>query len=75
MPPQTLAAFNDHGTVEVRIDRDLDQAHELFATLPKFGIPLEALIAQLGARGRGDVHQVVRLLARGAGDQAAEMVA
>jgi len=51
MPPQTLAAFNDHGTVEVRIDRDLDQAHQLFATLPKLGIPLEALIAQLEPEG------------------------
>jgi transaldolase len=51
MPPQTLAAFNDHGTVEVRIDRDLDQAHELFATLPKLGIPLETLIAQLEPEG------------------------
>jgi transaldolase/glucose-6-phosphate isomerase len=51
MPPQTLAAFNDHGTVEVRIDRDLDQAHELFASLPQLGIPLETLIAQLEAEG------------------------
>ena len=51
MPPQTLAAFNDHGVVEARIERDLDQAHELFARLPKLGIPLEALIAQLEPEG------------------------
>ena len=51
MPPQTLAAFNDHGVVEARIERDLDQAHELFARLPKLDIPLEALIAQLEPEG------------------------
>ena len=51
MPPQTLAAFNDHGVVEARIENDLDQAHELFARLPKVGIPLEALIAQLEPEG------------------------
>jgi transaldolase len=51
MPPQTLAAFNDHGVVEPRIERDLDRARELFATLPRLGIPLEALIAQLEPEG------------------------
>lgn len=51
LPPQTLAAFNDHGVVEARIERDLDQAHELFERLPKLGIPLEQLIAQLEPEG------------------------
>lgn len=51
MPPQTLAAFNDHGVVEARIDRDLDQARELFAQLPSLGVPVGALIEQLEVEG------------------------
>ncbi len=51
MPPQTLVAFNDHGTPEVRIDRDLDQAHALFRRLPELGVPLHSLIDQLEPEG------------------------
>jgi transaldolase len=51
MPPQTLAAFNEHGVVEARIERDLDRAKALFERLPQLGIPLEALIAQLEPEG------------------------
>ena len=51
MPPQTLEAFNDHGTVEARIDRGLDQAEKLFRRLPDLGIPLPALIDQLEGEG------------------------
>ena len=51
LPPQTLAAFNDHGVVEARIERDLDRARALFERLPQLGIPLEALIAQLEHEG------------------------
>jgi transaldolase len=51
MPPQTLAAFNEHGVVEERIERDLDQARDLFERLPRLGIPIDALIAQLEPEG------------------------
>ena len=51
MPPQTLAAFNDHGVVEPRIGNDLEGARRLFATLPRLGIPVEELIAQLEPEG------------------------
>jgi transaldolase len=51
MPPQTLAAFNDHGAVEARIDRDLDAARDLFERLPSLGIPVETLIDQLEPEG------------------------
>jgi transaldolase/glucose-6-phosphate isomerase len=51
MPPQTLAAFNDHGTVEARIERDLDGARRLFDRLPQFGVPIERLIAELEPEG------------------------
>jgi transaldolase len=51
MPPQTLAAYNDHGKTEVSIERDLDGARALFARLPALGVPIDALIDQLEPEG------------------------
>jgi transaldolase len=51
MPLATLAAYNDHGTLELRIAHDLELAKSLFARLPALGIPLDALIAQLEPEG------------------------
>ena len=51
MPPQTLTAFNDHGTVESRIGCDLDRAEFLFRRLPELGVPLLGLIDQLEPEG------------------------
>ncbi len=51
MPPNTLDAFNDHGAVEVRIDRDLDEADRLFRELPGLGVPVNDLIAELELEG------------------------
>jgi transaldolase len=51
MPPQTLAAFNDHGTVEVTIGRDLEAARRLFRRLPELGIPVDRLIEELESEG------------------------
>ena len=51
MPPQTLTAFNDHGVLEPRLERNLDGAQTLFDRLPQLGIPLDALIAQLEPEG------------------------
>ena len=51
MPPQTLAAFNDHGTVAVTIRRELEAAHALFRRLPELGVPIDDKIAELEAEG------------------------
>ena len=51
MPPQTLAAFNDHGRLERSIGRDLEGARRLFERLPALGVPIEALIDQLEPEG------------------------
>ncbi len=51
MPPQTLTAFNDHGVVEARIERDLDAAAALFRRLTELGIPAERLIEELEPEG------------------------
>ena len=51
MPPQTLAAFNDHGVVAESIGRDLEQARDLFKRLPRLGVPIDELIEQLEPEG------------------------
>jgi transaldolase len=51
MPPQTLAAYNDHGRLEVTIDHDVDGARALFSRLPALGIPIDRLIDELEAEG------------------------
>jgi transaldolase len=51
MPLATLNAYNDHGTLELRVERDIDAAHALFRRLPELGVPLGALIDQLEGEG------------------------
>jgi transaldolase len=51
LPPQTLEAYNDHGSLEVRIGKDLPAARALFERLPELGIPLERLIDELEGEG------------------------
>ena len=51
MPLQTIAAFNDHGAVEPRIERDLADAQALFRRLPQLGVPIHALIDELEPEG------------------------
>jgi transaldolase len=51
MPLPTLAAFNDHGRVEPRIEADLDRARHLFQRLPKLGVPIDTLIGELEGEG------------------------
>lgn len=51
MPPHTLDAFNDHGVLEPRIGRDLDQARAAFTQLPRLGVPVDELIGQLEPEG------------------------
>jgi transaldolase len=51
IPPQTLAAFNDHGVLEARIRKDVPAARALFARLPQLGVPIDALVDQLEGEG------------------------
>jgi transaldolase len=40
MPPATLEAFADHGTVDRTVDRDVEQAHHRIAAIEALGVPL-----------------------------------
>ena len=51
MPPQTLAAFNHHGTVALTIGRHLEGARRLFERLPELGVPAARLISELEEEG------------------------
>ena len=51
MPPATLKAFNDHGVVESRIQRDVQGARTLFGRLTALGVPVATLIDQLEDEG------------------------
>lgn len=51
IPPATLVAFNDHGTVAERITHDPDGARAVFARLEALGVPVGTLIDQLEPEG------------------------
>jgi len=51
LPPATLAAFNEHGTVEVRIRHDVAGAHAVVTRLTELGVPVEKLIDELESEG------------------------
>jgi transaldolase len=47
VPPSTLAAFRDHGTVALTIEDGKDQAREQLARLSELGVDLDAVTQQL----------------------------
>jgi len=47
VPPHTLKAFRDHGTVAVTVDKDVDQARAQVARLAELGIDLDAITQKL----------------------------
>jgi len=51
MPPQTLAAFLDHGQVRESITEDLEEARILFDRLEALGISMPQVTAQLEVEG------------------------
>ena len=64
LPPKTLDAFRDHGTVEPRLTRGLDEAHATLTALEGLGIDLEEVTDELerdGIRSFADAFE--RLLA------------
>jgi transaldolase len=51
IPPGTLAAYNDHGVLDPRLLRGVDEARLLFRRLPELGVPVDDLIGQLEEEG------------------------
>jgi transaldolase len=51
MPPQTLAAFKDHGVAQPTLESGLDEAEAVFDRLAQLGIDMQAVTDQLQAEG------------------------
>ena len=47
MPPQTVDAFRDHGTVARTVDKDVDEAQATIDALEKYGISIHDVTAKL----------------------------
>jgi transaldolase len=51
LPPDTLEAFEDHGTVAVTVDKGVDEAREQLRRLAELGIDLDAITQRLQRAG------------------------
>jgi transaldolase / glucose-6-phosphate isomerase len=51
MPPETMDAFRDHGTLRPSLEENIAAAENQLATLGQFGISLEAVTTKLTADG------------------------
>jgi transaldolase len=51
MPEETIAAFQDHGHVELTLTRDVDAAHALFADLEAAGVDYDDVTETLEREG------------------------
>jgi len=51
VPPKTLVAFFDHGKVEQSIDKDINNAKNVFKDLAEAGIDMEDVAADLESEG------------------------
>jgi transaldolase len=51
MPEETIEAFQDHGKVELTLERDLDEAHRVFERIAEAGVDYDDLVAVLEREG------------------------
>jgi transaldolase len=51
LPDSTLEAFADHGTLARRVDADVDAAHAVWDALPRVGVDMDDVAAQLEREG------------------------
>jgi transaldolase len=51
LPPQTIAAFMDHGTLARTLDANLDEAHEVMRRLAVVGFDMDQVTEQLEIEG------------------------
>jgi len=51
VPPQTLTAFNQHGTVMETIETNIPEAHQVLASLEEIGISIKTVTDELEEEG------------------------
>lgn len=51
LPLETIDAYRDHGHPEVRLDKDIDEAHSVLEQLPELGVNMDLVTQQLEDEG------------------------
>jgi transaldolase len=51
MPEETIAAFQDHGTVAPTLERGVDEAHALLLELERVGVDYDDVVETLEEEG------------------------
>ncbi len=51
LPPKTIDAFRDHGTVAATLEQDLDQARDVMSQLTEVGVRMDKVVQQLQGDG------------------------
>ncbi|GAB4418931.1 MAG: bifunctional transaldolase/phosoglucose isomerase [Anaerolineae bacterium] len=51
LPPQTIAAFRDHGTVALTLEEGVDEARDVMVRLAEVGVRMDKIVQQLQGDG------------------------
>jgi transaldolase len=75
LPPETFAAFRDHGQLRLRIDEEMALAPQRLAQAREYGIDLEAITRDLEAEGVAKFAESYRSLLAGIESKARALAA
>ena len=59
VPPRTMDAFSDHGTVEETLTRDIDQARQILVEAERLGLDLDGVTDRLVEEGVASVAKTL----------------
>jgi len=74
MPEETIRAFQDHGVVELTLERDLDEAKGVFERLAAAGVDYDDVVAVLEREGVEKFSDSFRELLEGVRSKRGELV-
>jgi transaldolase len=74
MPEETIRAFQDHGVVELTLERELDEARHLFERLAEAGVDYDDVVATLEREGVEKFSESFRELLDGVRAKKGELV-
>jgi transaldolase/glucose-6-phosphate isomerase len=74
VPPATLSAFQDHGTLARTVDRGLDEAARVIRDLRTLGIDVDVVCNELLSAGVESFNQSMNSLLKGIGDRRAAIL-
>jgi transaldolase len=74
VPPATLAAFQDHGSLARTVDKGVEEADRVIGELAKLGVDVDVVCNELLAAGVESFNQSMNSLLKGIGDRRAAIV-